>query len=366
MESSDEKFIQIALNLAKRGVGITAPNPSVGCVIVKDGQIIATGVTSKGGRPHAEFTALQKAGDAAKGATAYVTLEPCSHHGKTPPCADILIKAGIAKVVIATKDTYKKVSGSGIKRLKDADIDVVEDVCQERARQINEGFFSVQERGRPYITLKLATSINSKIADKDGNSKWITGEDTRRYAHYLRAKNDAILIGSGTAIKDDPMLNCRLPGMEEQSPIRVILDNDLKTPIDSNLVKTANAIPTYIFCSAGANNKKLTESGVFVHSCTSNVKLSEVLEVLTAKGVTRLLVEGGSKVAASFLSEGFVDEIIWMRAPKSIPDDGIDAILGLDIENISTMNFSKISQYKIIDDVVTTYKLSKTNNLIKK
>ncbi|PIR38961.1 MAG: riboflavin biosynthesis protein RibD [Alphaproteobacteria bacterium CG11_big_fil_rev_8_21_14_0_20_39_49] len=358
--SENTKFMQIALNLSKRWVGLTAPNPTVGCVMVKDGQIIATGITAKGGRPHAEYIALHKAGDAAKGATAYVTLEPCSHYGETPPCADSLIKSGVARVVVATKDSFVKVSGEGIKKLKDAGIEVVTGVCEEDARKINEGFFSIHEKGRPYVTLKLATCANGKIADKLGNSKWITGEDTRAYAHYIRAKNDAILVGVGTVIADDPILNCRLNGMENQSPIRVITDNSLRTPIDSKLVRTAHDIPTYIICSTDAENKNIEQSGVEILRCKADVNVEEAVKILASKGITRLMVEGGSKVASSFIKANVVDELIWMQAEKEIDEDGIDAIEAMDIKKIAEEKFEKISELQMENDKVTLYNSIKT------
>ncbi len=356
MAEEHTKFMKIALNLAKRGVGLTAPNPSVACVLVKDGNIIATGITTNGGRPHAENVALHKAGKFASGATAYVTLEPCCHHGKTPPCADALIEAGVNKVVIATKDSYAKVSGGGIKKLKEAGLEVVVGVCEEKARQINEGFFSVQEKKRPYVTLKLATSNNGKIADKEGNSKWITGEDTRAYAHYIRAKNDAILVGIGTVIADNPMLTCRLRGMEYQSPIRVVLDNNLRIPEDCKLVQTAKDVGTFIICSNDADDSRLKNTDVEILRCSSDVNIKEALEMLACRGVTRLMVEGGSNVAASFLTGNFIDEFVWMRAKKELDADGIDAIYGTNLGDVVKEHFNKLSEQDICEDLVVIYK----------
>jgi len=356
MVNEHKKFMKIALNLSKRGVGVTASNPSVGCVLVKDNQIISTGITAIGGRPHAEVVALTKAGNKAQGATAYVTLEPCSHYGKTPPCADALIEAGVDRVVIATKDTCAKVAGGGVKKLEDAGVQVVMGVCEEEARQVNEGFFSVHEKERPYVTLKLATSSNGKIADKEGNSKWITGEDTRKLAHYIRAKNDAIMVGVGTVIADDPMLNCRLNGMEEQSPIRVVLDNNFRIPVNSKLVKTANEIPTYVICSADADSSKLESSGIEILKCNGEVNVPEVLQMLAKQGITRLMVEGGSKVAASFVKENLVDELVWMKAKKMLDDDGISAIGGMEISDVVKSGFEKSSENNIGDDIIFSYK----------
>jgi diaminohydroxyphosphoribosylaminopyrimidine deaminase/5-amino-6-(5-phosphoribosylamino)uracil reductase len=352
----EEKFMQIVLALSKRGVGLTAPNPSVGCVLVKNGQIIATGVTGNSGRPHAETIALAKAGENAQGATAYVTLEPCCHHGKTPPCTDALIKAGIKKVVIATTDTFKKVSGLGVQKLQEAGIEVILGICEDEARIINQGFFSVQEKGRPYVTLKLATSFDGKIADKNGNSKWITSSDTRAYAHYLRAKNDAIMVGIGTVLADNPMLDCRLSGMQAQSPIRIILDNNLRIPLDSKLVQNAKQIPLYIIGSNVKENQALAENGVKIIKSSG---VANILSLLAEKDITRLMIEGGSKISASFISEGFVDEFVWMRSAKKIGHDGIDAIAGMDIKQVTEENFTKFSQYSIGEDLITTYKSCK-------
>lgn len=345
--------MKIALSLSKRGIGLTAPNPSVGCVLVKNDQIIATGVTSKDGRPHAETVALDKAGQNARGATAYVTLEPCCHHGQTPPCTDALIKSGVAKVVIATTDTSKKVSGGGIIKLQEAGIGVFLGVCEEEAKQTNEGFFSVQEKGRPYVTLKLATSLDGKIADKTGNSKWITGEGARAYAHYLRAKNDAIMVGIGTVIADNPMLNCRLSGMAEQSPIRIVLDNNLRIPLNSKLVQTAKQIPLYIIGSNVKENKFLQENSVKIIKCNG---ITNILPLLAYNGITRLMVEGGSKIAESFIKENFVDELVWMRSAKKIGHDGIEAIAGMDIERVTNEKFTKLSQNVLSEDLITIYK----------
>lgn len=352
----DIKFMKIALGLSKRGVGLTAPNPSVACLLVKNEQIIATGVTAIGGRPHAEVIAISKAGGNAHGSTAYVTLEPCCHYGKTPPCTDAIIKAGITKVVIATTDTFKKVSGLGVQKLKDARIEVVLGVCEEEARIINQGFFSVQEKGRPYVTLKLATSLDGKIADKNGNSKWITSEDTRAYAHYLRAKNDAIMVGIGTVIADNPMLDCRLSGMESQSPIRIVLDNSLRIPLYSKLVQTANQIPLYIIGSNVNENKALVESGVKIMQSNG---LMNILSLLAQNDITRLMVEGGSKIAASFIKDDLVDELVLMRSAKNIGNDGIDAIAGMDINQVIAEKFIKISHNVIGEDSVTTYNYCK-------
>ena len=234
MSLKDQNWMQKALRLAVRGIGKVSPNPPVGCVIVKEDRVIGRGWTQPGGRPHAEVMALQQAGQKAEGATAYCTLEPCSHFGKTPPCCDALIKAGISKVVVAAQDPDLRVNGRGIKRLRAAGLSVVENVCKEEALNIMQGFFNVCEFSRPYVTLKFGMSIDSRVAAVNGESKWITGDVARRSAHLLRAKNDAILTGIGTLLYDDPKLDCRLPGLEQHSPSRMLVDSKLRIPVTSH------------------------------------------------------------------------------------------------------------------------------------
>jgi diaminohydroxyphosphoribosylaminopyrimidine deaminase/5-amino-6-(5-phosphoribosylamino)uracil reductase len=313
-------FMQIALRLANRGLGLTAPNPSVGCVIVKNNQIIATGITGIGGRPHAETIALSKAGKDAEGATVYVTLEPCSHFGKTPPCADALISAKVKTVVIAVQDPFAVVNGGGITKLKNNGIEVITGICEDEARELNRGFFTVQAKKRPYVTLKLAISGDGKIA-----TSWITNKQAKNYAHLLRAKNDAIMVGISTVLADDPELTCRLSGMENQSPIRVVVDNNLRIPDDSKLVQTAGQIPVWILTTETSQ-----KSGVKTLTCQKNgdyVDLSDALTKLAENDITRLLVEGGGKIATSLIEQNLVDELILIKSPEIVGNAGITAIL---------------------------------------
>src|SRR5580700_4659831 len=226
----DLGHMRTALGLARRGLGNTWPNPAVGCVIVKDGRVVGRGWTQKGGRPHAETEALARAGKGAKGATAYVSLEPCSHHGKTPPCAEALIAAGVSRVVAAVEDPDPRVSGRGIARLRAAGIAVEAGLCAAEAAELNAGFFCRVAQGRPLVTLKLAASLDGRIATPTGKSRWITGPAARERAHLLRAAHDAVLIGTGTALADDPQLTCRLPGLEARSPVRIVIDRTLRLP----------------------------------------------------------------------------------------------------------------------------------------
>jgi diaminohydroxyphosphoribosylaminopyrimidine deaminase/5-amino-6-(5-phosphoribosylamino)uracil reductase len=296
--------MQHALELAKRGLGNVWPNPAVGAVIVKDGIIIGCGWTQPGGRPHAEAMALAQAGDAARGATMYVTLEPCCQPGRGPACTDNIIAAGIKKVVIAMLDPHQKVNGQGIVALRAAGIEVEVGECEAHARELNKGFLSVVERGRPMVTLKLAVSANHKLSTGDAKNPWITGEAARRHGHLLRATHDAILVGVGTVIADDPMLDCRIPGLEKFSPVRVVLDRRGQMPLDSKLEKTKNQIPLWVM---------------------AHKNLNDALKELATKGITRVLVEGGAAVAKSFIAENLVDEWALYRSPNNAPDAGVNA-----------------------------------------
>lgn len=307
--------MQHALRLAIRGVGQVAPNPSVGAVVVKNGNIIGIGNTARGGRPHAETIALAQTGELARGATMYVTLEPCSHHGKTSPCAEAIIAAGIKKVVVACGDSNPLVAGKGLSMLRQAGIEVVENICYEQARKLNEGFFSAIEKNRPFVALKLATSLDGKIATATGKSKWITGEESRTKAHQLRAKYDAILTGIGTILADNPKLDCRIKGLEQNSPIRIVLDSKGRTPQDA-AVRPAKII-------------------------TDSKNLPQVLQQLAKDGITRLLVEAGRGVATSFLEQNLVDRIYWFRAPLIIGENGLSAV------GASNASLAQLSRYKL-------------------
>jgi len=331
--------MKLALRLARRGWGRVAPNPAVGCVLVSDSTIVGRGWTQPGGRPHAETVALREAGTAAKGATAYVTLEPCAHHGQTPPCCDALIEAGIRRVVSALQDPDERVNGHGLERLADAGIEVTEGTCESEALEVNLGFVLAKTIDRPQVSLKMATTLDGKIATHTGNSKWITGPQARRYSHLLRAQNDAIMVGVGTALADNPRLDCRLAGLENTSPVRIVADSRLRLPLTSELVKTAAQTPLWLIAAPGNDSDRIrafedlgvqiipTEIGDSGYPC---MKLA--LEQLVSRGITRLLVEGGSHLQASLVKEGLVDRVYWFRAAKIIGGDGIPALqsIGLD------------------------------------
>src|SRR4051794_18906206 len=334
-KAADQRFMALALALGRRGQGRTWPNPAVGAVIVKDGVIVGRGWTQPGGRPHAEVEALRRAGDAARGAALYVTLEPCSHHGKSPPCADAVIAAGIARVVSAIEDPNPEVAGRGHARLRAARI--VGDVgpgAQEAARDHAGHFRRIRDK-RPHVLLKLAVSSDDKIARAGRKQVAITGEAARSRVHLLRAQCDAILVGIGTVLADDPLLTCRLPGMVARSPVRVMLDRSLRTPGKSRLVHSARETPLWVMTSSLAEAPaamKLGAAGAQVLRVADAIKptpgldLSAVLRALAEKGITRLLVEGGSRVASSFVSAGLVDEVWLLRGPDPIGADGLAAL----------------------------------------
>jgi len=358
MRDNDLKYMKIALQLAKRGLGNTAPNPSVGCVIVKNDKIVGRGYTARGGRPHAETIALEMAGENAKGAMVYVTLEPCSHQGQTPPCAEALVDAGVSRVVVATEDISSKVDGKGIEVLENAGIEIEVGLCENEAVDINEGFFSVIERKRPFVTLKLATTLDGKIATATGDSKWITGKKAQRYAHLLRKINDGILVGSGTVKHDDPMLNCRIKGLENCSPIRIVADSKLRISESSAIIKTAKDIPVMILATKMRELFNPREVEVVLVSADEDGRcdMKESLEKLAEQGITRLLVEGGASIAASLIKRKLVDKIIIIHAPKIVGKDGLPSISDLGIEDISqSPMFHLLSVRKLGDDVVSEY-----------
>lgn len=333
--SADLVHMRHALVLARRALGSAWPNPAVGCVIVSaDGRVAGRGWTGKGGRPHAEAIALAQAGDDAKGATAYVTLEPCAHQGETPPCAKALIDAGIARVVAAVEDPDPRVCGKGISMLWDAGVKVASGVLEEEAAALNAGFFLRIKEKRPLVTLKIAQSLDGKTATVSGQSKWITGPLARRFGHLLRAQNDAILIGIETALADDPELTCRIPGLEDRSPVRVVLDSRLRLRADLKLVRSANEVPTLVFTTVGGGIGD-AETIRMPKDARGRPDIGHVLNALAERGITRLLVEGGASVHATFLDRGLVDRLEVFRAPFPLGSAGrsaVDALAALDLD----------------------------------
>jgi diaminohydroxyphosphoribosylaminopyrimidine deaminase / 5-amino-6-(5-phosphoribosylamino)uracil reductase len=350
------------LALARRGLGQVWPNPAVGCIIVSDGLPVGRGWTQAGGRPHAETEALARAGTRARGATAYVSLEPCCHHGETPPCTDALIAAGIARLVAATTDPDPRVAGRGMALLAGAGIETEAGLMQEEARALNAGFISRIERGRPLLTLKLATTLDGRIASRTGASRWITGGAARRHAHLLRSRHDAVMVGSGTALADDPALTCRLPGLEERSPVRVVVDGALRLPASSRLAQTARQTPTWCLTCSGdvRRRRQLQTLGVEIIEVTAagdgHVDLAAGLTALGVRGLTRVLVEGGRALATRLLADGLVDRAFWYRAASLIGDDGLAALGALGVEEIGQqVRWRRTDVQAIGEDLLETF-----------
>ncbi|MDR7001834.1 bifunctional diaminohydroxyphosphoribosylaminopyrimidine deaminase/5-amino-6-(5-phosphoribosylamino)uracil reductase RibD [Neobacillus niacini] len=317
---NDTDYMNLAVNLAKSTLGQTAPNPVVGAVVVKDHQIVGMGAHLKAGQPHAEVHAIQMAGEKVKDATMYVTLEPCSHYGKTPPCSDLVIRTGIKKVFVATTDPNPQVAGKGIERIRKAGIEVEVGLLQEEARELNKVFFYNISTGLPYVTLKSAISLDGKTATVTGASKWITGEEARQDVHELRHQHDAILVGVNTVIKDNPSLTTRLPS-GGKNPIRIILDTGLRTPVDANVV-TDGLAPTWIITGSGTDSKRervYQDLGVkLIKLPEGQINIREMLKVIGEMGITSLFVEGGAEVHGSFLKERAFQQVITYIAPKLI------------------------------------------------
>jgi len=351
-----------ALALARRGLGNAWPNPSVGCVIVANGRVVGRAVTAPGGRPHAEPQALAMAGVAARGATAYVTLEPCCHHGRTPPCTDALIAAGVARVVIAARDPDQRVNGEGIARLRAAGIIVEEGLLAEEANEILAGFFQRATTGRPLVTLKLASTLDGRIATHSGESRWITGPPARRAAHALRGRHDAVLVGVGTVMADDPDLTCRLPGFRSTPIVRVVADSRLRTPLTARLVATAHETPSWMLIRHGADAVRraaFADLGlrlIEVPPAEIGIDLGAAVTALGAAGITRLLVEGGAQVAAALLRAGLVDRIAWFHAPSVMGGDGWPAVQAFGVETLAAMpRFVRSSTAPVGADILSEF-----------
>jgi diaminohydroxyphosphoribosylaminopyrimidine deaminase/5-amino-6-(5-phosphoribosylamino)uracil reductase len=331
-EKDDERFMRLALALGRRTLGRTWPNPAVGAVVVKDGVIVGRGWTQPGGRPHAETQALKRAGKLAEGATLYVSLEPCSHKGKTPPCADAIIRAGVVRVVSAMEDPNPEVAGAGHAKLTAKGIQVDVGLGAGEAQRIHAGHVRRIIDGRPHILLKMAVSSDDKVGAAGRRPVAISGEAARERVFQMRAHNDAIMVGVGTVLSDNPALTCRLPGMFELSPVRVVLDSQLRVPLASHVIATVRETPTWVFGSASASpiaEEILTERGakVFrVGSKDGRLDLTEVLKHLADEGITRVMVEGGPTVAASLVKADLVDEAVLLRSDKPIGADGIDPL----------------------------------------
>ena len=338
--SFDRRMMAAAIRYSYRNLGRTGTNPSVSTLLVRDDGdvpvIVGRGTTAIGGRPHAETEAIQEAGDLAKGATAYVTLEPCAHHASTPPCAEALVRDGIKRVVSATTDPDGRVSGRGYKILEDGGIEVEPDVLAPEAEYAMAGYLTQRKFGRPHVTLKLAVSQDGMIGARNRGQVGITGPVSNSASHVMRATSDVILIGIGTALEDDPALTCRLPGMQDRSPARLVLDCNLRLPMDSALVRSAHENPVIVATTQppdAEKHRQLSQSGCIMLACEQSaggVALPELLEDLAGRGYSTVLVEGGAAVAAAFLEAHLVDRIRLYVGPGSIGKDGVPAPISPD------------------------------------
>ena len=370
-EDADRRFMQLALTLGRRGLGRTWPNPAVGAVVVKDGIIVGRGWTQPGGRPHAEVEALRRAGEAARGAMLYVTLEPCSHFGKSPPCADAVIAAGVSRVVSAIEDPNPQVAGQGTAKLRAAGVSVETGLCAREAAHDHAGHFRRIRDKRPHVILKLAISADDRIAAAGHQPVAITGETARTRVHLLRAQCDAILVGIGTVLSDDPLLNCRLPGMEARSPVRVVLDSALRIRLDSRLLHSARHTPLWLMASETAEAPSAARLGAAgaqvirlapvadVPGSPPGLDLKTVLHALSERGITRLLVEGGSRVAAAFVAADLADEIWLLRGPEPIGEGGVAALDALPLTAITQSPSFRLRVSETLEkDTLTSYERS--------
>ncbi len=358
----DIYFMRNALYLARTGLARTGPNPSVGCVIVKGGRVIARARTADGGRPHAETQALAIAGERAEGSTIYVTLEPCSHHGQTPPCVKAVIAAKPARVVIGMSDPDTRVSGRGIQALRDAGIEVVCGVLEDEVREVLAGYIMYRTENRPFVTLKIASTMDGKIATASGESQWITGELARRYGHLERSRHDMIAVGIGTVLGDNPRLSARIEGVQND-PVRLVFDAELLIPQDSELVLSADQTPTWVVCGDDVDSEKaewLLSTSVDILKYPLNdkgiVALSTLLPELVQRGIQTMMVEGGRLLITEFLKAGICDRILWFRAPCIIGDTGFSGVADLEVERlVDKMDFVHNERRKLGNDILDVY-----------
>jgi diaminohydroxyphosphoribosylaminopyrimidine deaminase/5-amino-6-(5-phosphoribosylamino)uracil reductase len=328
----DERWMRLAVQLAQATIGQTSPNPMVGAVVVKNNRLLGTGAHLRAGTAHAEVHALRMADEEAQGSTIYVTLEPCNHFGRTPPCTEKIIESGVKRVVVGSGDPDKLVAGKGIERLKEAGIEVVQGVLNEECLQLNEAYFFHRKTGKPFVTVKTATTLDGKIATSSGDSRWVTGVEARAYVHQLRHEQDAILVGSNTVLADDPALTARLPNGEGNHPVRIILDSQLRTPLTAKILDISKA-PTWIFTTEQKDPFKAAafqEAGVEVFSTGDGprVDIAKVMQTLGEKGILSLLVEGGGQVNAAMLSGRYVQKVIAFLAPKLLGGSSSPSSIG--------------------------------------
>lgn len=357
MSGADDRFMAMALSLGRRGMGACWPNPAVGCVIVSEGRIVGRGWTAPGGRPHAETQALERAGASARGATAYVTLEPCAHHGQTPPCAEALIAAGIARVVAPLEDRDSRVAGRGFSMLREAGIEVTTGICARQAAADHAGFFLRSDTSRPRVTLKLASSFDGRIATATGHSQWITGPQARRLVHGLRARHDAVMVGAGTARSDDPSLTVRDLGMSRQ-PVRVVVSRRLDLPLIGQLARSAREVPLWLCHGTDADTERQrawNEVGARLFPCKvsgAQLDAGEVLRALGAAGLTRVFCEGGGALSASLLAADLVDELVGFTAGVAIGAEGLPAIGALGLSRLEEAPRFVLTETRAVGDDV--------------
>ena len=353
-------YMQLALDLAASAKGKTNPNPLVGAVIVKDGSIVGTGLHRKAGEPHAEVHAFRMAGEHAKDATLYVTLEPCSHFGKTPPCANLVKESGVKRVVVAMQDPNPSVAGRGIQLLRDAGIEVEVGLLEEQARRLNERFIHNMLTSRPFVISKFAMTLDGKIATYSGHSQWITGKEARRNVHELRDEVDAILVGVGTVLKDNPALTTRLTERTGKNPIRIVLDRELRTPLDAQIVQTDEA-KTVIVTAEDQQQKassfeNLGVELLYVPVVDHKLDLHVMLDELYKRGITDLLVEGGGEVNASFLRNGLIQKFLVYVAPKVL--GGHHSITPFTGDDVETIDAAMLLQFAEVDQVGGDFRIT--------
>ena len=354
ISSNDIHYMRSAINMGRRGIGRTGENPSVGCVIVKNDAIISRARTADNGRPHAESQALKLAGDRARGATLYVTLEPCAHHGNTPPCVDAILSSGVARVVVGLVDSDPRTAGQSIRKMKDAGIDVEINVLKEECEELHRGFISRVIKKRPFVTLKCACTLDGKIALSSGESKWITGSLARGHVHLNRLRHDAILVGVDTALHDNPMLTTRIDGVSHDVK-RVILDRNLRINVDSKLVQSAEEFPVIVLYENG-NPEPLLNAGVQAEKINC-LDLVSVLEFLAESGVNNLFVEGGSKIHTAFLRADAFDELMIYRAPTILGASAKSVVSDMDIDTLSQrLDLMRIDTRQLGRDTFELYK----------
>ena len=355
--AEDQRWMRAALLQARYALGQTAPNPAVGCVLVNNGVLVGRGRTAPGGRPHAETTAIQDAGDLAQNATAYVTLEPCSHHGQTPPCVDALITAGISRVVIAAGDPDPRVAGQGVAKLQEAGVEVTEGVLASESEAILQGYLKTRIKGRPFVTVKIASSLDGRIALANGQSKWITGPRTRHFVHLLRSQHDAMLTAMGTVRADNPSLTCRLEGYSGRQPLRVISASQNNLSPDAVLATSSDQSDVLVYASKSADqNVNDLETRIIDANEKGYPDPRLMLDDLAQGGITSVMVEAGGQFIASLMAAGVIDRLVWTRSAGLIGGDGLASMASLGLEDLSDGRiFRRVETRMIGDDVIEIF-----------